>query len=52
MILSDDGLYFLETNTLPGLTQQSFVPQQLQAQGISMHDFLWAQIERAARRKI
>ena len=31
VILSSDGPVFLEINTLPGLTQASFIPQQLEA---------------------
>jgi D-alanine-D-alanine ligase len=51
MILAKDGFYFLETNTLPGLTMQSLVPQQLAAAGITMREFLNAQIELALNRK-
>lgn len=45
MILAQDGYYFLETNTLPGLSKSSLVPQQLAVQGISMREFLASQIE-------
>ncbi|HXW53856.1 MAG TPA: ATP-grasp domain-containing protein [Myxococcota bacterium] len=45
LILADDGFYFLETNTLPGLTKTSLVPQQLAADGISMREFLEGQIK-------
>jgi D-alanine-D-alanine ligase len=44
MILSVDGPVFLETNTLPGLTKASFIPQQLEAAGKSMVEFLENQI--------
>jgi D-alanine-D-alanine ligase len=44
IILTEEGLYFLEINTLPGLTEQSLVPQQLAAAKISMRDFLSQQI--------
>lgn len=40
-----DGLYYLETNTLPGLTVASLVPQQLKAGGIGFREFLERQIE-------
>lgn len=50
MILSKDGMYFLETNTLPGLTKNSLVPQQLAASGISMREFLWTQLQLALKR--
>ena len=45
LIASDDGLYFLELNTLPGLTKSSLVPQQLRVAGISMRAFLDKQVE-------
>jgi D-alanine-D-alanine ligase len=51
MILAKDGFHFLETNTLPGLTKQSLVPQQLAATGITMRAFLETQIKLANRRK-
>ena len=42
---------FLEINTLPGLTAASFIPQQLEAAGTTMKDFLAAQIELARKPK-
>lgn len=39
-ISSEDGLYFLEVNTIPGMTSASLVPQMVRAAGISMTDFL------------
>jgi D-alanine-D-alanine ligase len=50
-ILVDGEPVFLETNTLPGLTAASLIPQQLRAAGISMADFLAAQVALAARRR-
>ncbi|MCS6837951.1 MAG: hypothetical protein NZ480_03800 [Bdellovibrionaceae bacterium] len=51
MILQeDDSVVFLETNTLPGLSTTSFLPQQLRAQGISLNDFIQAQVELALNR--
>jgi D-alanine-D-alanine ligase len=44
LIFADDGLYFLELNTLPGLTSTSLVPQQLREAGISFRSFLEDQI--------
>jgi D-alanine-D-alanine ligase len=44
LIASSDGVYFLELNTLPGLTTSSLVPQQLHEAGISFRDFLEEQI--------
>lgn len=44
-IVSANGLVYLETNTLPGLTKASLYPKALNAQGISFVDFLNGQIE-------
>jgi len=51
MILDPQGhIYYLETNTLPGLSVTSFIPQQLQAQGVTLKDFVVKQIELAKNR--
>ena len=50
MMASADGIYYLETNTLPGLTGSSLVPQMLAAENISMRDFLERQISAATER--
>lgn len=39
-IVSDKGVYFLETNTLPGLTSESLLPKALSAVGHSYDDFI------------
>lgn len=39
-ILSADGLYFLEVNTIPGMTSASLVPKMVKAAGLDMTDFL------------
>lgn len=39
-ILSDKGLYFLEVNTIPGMTSASLVPKMVKTAGMSMSDFL------------
>ena len=49
-IVSEKGLVYLETNTLPGLTKASLYPKALKAQGIEFVDFLHGQIELATRR--
>jgi D-alanine-D-alanine ligase len=49
-VAADDGVYYLETNTLPGLTTSSLVPQELAVAGISFHDFLLKQIALAVAR--
>ncbi len=43
----DDHVYFLELNTLPGLTTASLFPKELAAAEISFSDFLEKQIELA-----
>lgn len=50
MILTSTGPCFLETNTLPGLTKMSFVPQQLLAAKISMKEFVEGQLSLAVSR--
>lgn len=47
---SRDSLVFLETNTLPGLTAASLVPQQLSCAGIPMRRFLEEQLALARQR--
>jgi D-alanine-D-alanine ligase len=49
-IVSANGLIYLETNTLPGLTAASLYPKALKAQGIEFPDFLRDQIALAERR--
>ncbi len=39
-IVSPRGIYYLETNTLPGLTSESLLPKSLAAVGVAMPDFL------------
>ena len=49
-IATAGGVYFLELNTLPGLTTSSLVPQELQVVGIRFADFLRQQIELGGRK--
>jgi D-alanine-D-alanine ligase len=44
-ICAEDGLYFLEVNTIPGMTSASLVPQMVRAAGMNMTDFLTTVIE-------
>lgn len=44
-ISAEDGLYFLEVNTIPGMTAASLVPQMVRASGMVMTDFLTTIIE-------
>lgn len=51
IVEADGTVVFLETNTLPGLTKASFIPQQLDAAGIDARDFIDGQLELAVRRR-
>ena len=44
-ICSDEDLYFLEVNTIPGMTSASLVPQMVRAAGKNMTEFLSSVIE-------
>lgn len=44
-IASEEGLYFLEVNTIPGMTSASLVPQMVRTAGMSMTAFLSSIIE-------
>lgn len=44
-ILGSDGLYFLEVNTIPGMTSASLVPKMVRAAGLDMTAFLTDIIE-------
>jgi len=39
-IVSPKGIYYLETNSLPGLTSESLLPKSLSAVGVSLPDFI------------
>ena len=52
LIAADDGIYFLELNTLPGLTTSSLVPQELNEAGIDFKDFLERQMKLARTRPV
>ena len=42
-----DDFYFVEVNTVPGQTEQSFIPQQVRAKGMTEKDFYTDIIESA-----
>ena len=44
-ILAEDGLYFLEINTVPGMTSASLVPRMVRTAGMDMTTFLSIIIE-------
>ncbi len=47
-IFNDEGLFFLEVNTVPGLSEASIVPQQAKADGISLSDLFREAIQTAS----
>ncbi|CAG0978365.1 D-alanine-D-alanine ligase [Myxococcaceae bacterium] len=51
LIVDEAGPVYLETNTLPGLTRASFIPQQLAAAGIELRSFIDRQLALARRRQ-
>ncbi len=44
-IMKNDIFYFLEINTIPGMTDTSFIPQQLNAMGLDLKEVLTQIIE-------
>ena len=49
-ILKDQTFYFLEINTVPGMTATSFIPQQIKAAGLNLTDLLTEIIENNVER--
>ncbi len=50
-IYSNNKLYFLEVNTVPGMSETSIVPQQVNAMGLTMRDIFTLVIDEAIGRK-
>lgn len=48
----DNKIYFLEINTIPGMTATSLAPQAAQAMGMTFPDFLDKLIESASKRQL
>lgn len=46
-IIRGSDLFFLEVNTIPGMTRKSLVPQEVEAAGMTMQDFMDALIRSA-----
>ena len=44
-IIVDGNPHILETNTIPGFTKQSIIPQQIEAQGLSVKEVINNQIK-------
>ncbi len=49
-IFTNKDLYFLEINTVPGMSEQSIAPQQIQKAGYTLTDFFSKMIEDALKR--
>ncbi len=49
-ILSNEQLYFLETNTVPGMSAASIIPQQIRAMGLSTEKIFTMVIEDSIKR--
>jgi len=45
-----DKFYFIEINTIPGQTPQSFIPQQVRAAGLTEQEFYGNLIEVALKK--
>lgn len=50
-IISRRGIYFLEVNTLPGLTKESLLPKALHAVGSKLSDFIDHVVDLARKRR-
>ena len=48
-IVNDYGVYYLETNTVPGLTSESILPQQAKCAGITLEDLFSNAIEEVVK---
>ena len=51
-IVSDSGIYFLEVNTLPGLTSESLFPKSIDAVGGKYQDLIHHLVTQAAGTKV
>ena len=49
-IVAPKGIYYLETNTLPGMTVESLFPKALAAVGVTLADFLTHLLDSALKR--
>jgi len=48
-IIKDGVPYFIEINTIPGLTEESILPQQARAAGISLSELFESSIKNALK---
>jgi len=51
MIVGSEGIYILETNTIPGMTPTSLLPQAAKAHGLDFPAFLDRLIELALQKE-
>jgi len=51
-ILKDDDFYFLEVNTVPGMTETSFIPQQIAAMGLTLKGIITRIIDDGLNQKV
>ncbi len=51
-IVNPKGVYFLEVNTLPGMTKESLMPKAIEAVGHGYGDFLLHLLDQALERKV
>ena len=51
IMLTDDGIVFIEINTLPGLSSASFIPQQLEAADTDFAEFIQLQANLAREKR-
>jgi len=49
IVTEKEDIYFLEVNTVPGMTKMSLVPNMLRTAGIDIKDFITSLIEEAGR---
>ncbi len=49
-IITDEKIFLLEVNTTPGMTPTSFIPQQVNAMGMTMQEVMTEVIEDAIKR--
>jgi D-alanine-D-alanine ligase len=51
-IITDEKIFLLEVNTTPGMTPTSFIPQQVNAMGMTMQEVMTEVIEDAVERGV
>lgn len=51
-LLKDDTFYFMEVNTVPGMSTESIIPQQVKAYGMTVTNFYSQLIEDALSREV